>query len=70
MKRSASPYRSLASLTYWTKFQEILAAIAGIPMTTVEQPVAGGHERHGKSDANNYAMHVAAMQKRILQTQC
>ena len=48
------------------RFQAILAAIADIPMTRWNSQSPAGLNATGKSDANNYAMHVAAMQKRIL----
>ena len=40
--------------------------IADIPMTRWNSQSPAGLNATGKSDANNYAMHVAAMQKRIL----
>lgn len=48
------------------KFQEILAAIADIPMTRWNSQSPAGMNATGKADANNYAMHVAAMQQRLL----
>ena len=48
------------------KFQEILAAIADIPMTRWNSQSPAGMNATGKADANNYAMHVAAMQMRLL----
>ena len=48
------------------KFQEILAAIADIPMTRWNSQSPAGMNATGKADANNYAMHVAAMQQRLV----
>ena len=48
------------------KFQEVLAAIADIPMTRWNSQSPAGMNATGKADANNYAMHVAAMQMRLL----
>ena len=48
------------------KFQEILAVIAGVPMTRWNEQSPAGMNATGKSDANNWALTVAAMQTRRL----
>ena len=48
------------------KFQEVLAAIAGIQMTRWNAQSPAGMNSTGKSDAGNHALHVAAMQMRLL----
>ena len=48
------------------KFQELLANIADIPMTRWNSQSPAGMNATGKADANNYALHVGGMQKRIL----
>ena len=48
------------------KFNERLAAIADIPMTRWNSQSPAGMNATGKSDADNYAKHVAAMQTKLL----
>lgn len=46
---------------------QLLAAIADIPMTRFMAQSPAGMNATGASDANNYAIHVAAMQKKLLE---
>ena len=48
------------------KANELLAAIADIPMTRWNAQSPAGMNATGKSDADNYATHVAAMQTKML----
>lgn len=48
------------------KFAERLAAIAGIPITRFLSQSPAGMNSTGESDMKNYAMHVAALQIRLL----